>query len=127
VTNSSLVGRRSARYSTQERQGRDSGPTARAIDSPGLTRDDASYRSFATFSDPDGNRWLPQEITSRLPGRVDATDTRFASPNDLASALRRAEAAHGEHEKRTGQHDANWADWYTTYMAAEQAGEALPT
>jgi catechol 2,3-dioxygenase-like lactoylglutathione lyase family enzyme len=89
--------------------------------------DHASYRSFATFSDPDGNRWLLQEITSRLPGRVDATETRFASPNDLASALRRAEAAHGEHEKRTGQRDANWPDWYAAYMAAEQAGEDLPT
>ena len=89
--------------------------------------DRASYRSFATFSDPDGNRWLLQEITSRLPGRVDPAETTFASPNDLASAMRRAEAAHGEHEKRTGQHDANWADWYATYMAAEQAGEELPT
>ena len=86
-----------------------------------------SYRSFATFSDPDGNRWLLQEITSRLPGRVNASETSFASSNDLAGALRRAEAAHGEHEKRTGQRDANWADWYATYMAAEAAGEELPT
>ncbi len=93
----------------------------------GPAPDHSSYRSFATFSDPDGNRWLLQEITSRLPGRVDATETSFASPNDLASAMRRAEAAHGEHEKRTGQHDANWADWYATYMTAEQAGEELPT
>ena len=88
--------------------------------------DRASYRSFATFSDPDGNRWLLQEITTRLPGRVDATETAFASTNELAGALRRAEAAHGEHEKRTGQHDANWPDWYAKYIAAEQAGEALP-
>ena len=93
----------------------------------GPAPDHSSYRSFATFSDPDGNRWLLQEITSRLPGRVDATETSFASPNDLASAMRRAEAAHGEHEKRTGQRDANWADWYATHMAAEQAGEELPT
>ena len=93
----------------------------------GPAPDHSSYRSFATFSDPDGNRWLLQEITSRLPGRVDATETSFASPNDLASAMRRAEAAHGEHEKRTGQRDANWADWYATYMTAEQAGEELPT
>ena len=66
-----------------------------------------SYRSFASFSDPDGNGWLFQEITTRLPGRIDATATTFASANDLASAFRRAEAAHGEHEKRTGQRDEN--------------------
>jgi catechol 2,3-dioxygenase-like lactoylglutathione lyase family enzyme len=85
-----------------------------------------SYRSFASFSDPDGNGWLFQELTTRLPGRIDATATSFASANDLASAFRRAEAAHGEHEKRTGQHDANWADWYAAYIVAEQAGTELP-
>jgi catechol 2,3-dioxygenase-like lactoylglutathione lyase family enzyme len=86
----------------------------------------ATYRSFATFCDPDGNGWLLQEITTRLPGRVDTAATSFASASDLASAMRRAEAAHGEHEKRTGQHDANWADWYAAYMVAEQAGTELP-
>ena len=86
-----------------------------------------SYGSFATFSDPDGNRWLLQEITTRLPGRVDATATTFGSTSDLASALRRAEAAHGQHEKRTGQRDADWPDWYASYMVAEQAGRELPT
>ncbi len=86
-----------------------------------------SYRSFASFSDPDGNGWLFQEITSRLPGRVD-TDTTFASAADLAAALRRAGAAHGEHEKRTGgKHDENWPDWYAAYIVAEQAGKELPT
>jgi len=85
-----------------------------------------SYRSFASFSDPDGNGWLLQEITTRLPGRIDAAITSFASANDLASALRRAEAAHGEHEKRTGQRDANWPDWYAAYMVAEQTGQELP-
>ena len=85
-----------------------------------------SYRSFASFRDPDGNGWLFQEITTRLPGRIDSTTTSFASANDLASAFRRAEAAHGEHEKRTGEHDANWADWYAAYMVAEQAGKELP-
>ena len=88
--------------------------------------DHASYRSFATFSDPDGNGWLLQEVTTRLPGRIDAAETAFASTADLASALRRAEAAHGEHEKRTGQRDANWPDWYAAHMAAEQTGEELP-
>jgi catechol 2,3-dioxygenase-like lactoylglutathione lyase family enzyme len=85
-----------------------------------------SYRSFASFSDPDGNGWLFQEVTTRLPGRIDAAQTAFGSTADLASALRRAEAAHGEHEKRTGQRDANWPDWYAAYMVAEQAGEELP-
>ncbi len=85
-----------------------------------------SYRSFASLRDPDGNGWLFQEITTRLPGRIDPAATTFASANDLASALRRAEAAHGEHEKRTGQRDANWPDWYAKYMVAEQAGSELP-
>src|SRR6266536_829408 len=85
-----------------------------------------SYYSFGSFEDPDGNGWLLQEITSRLPGRIDSAATTFGSASDLASALRRAEAAHGEHEKRTGQRDANWPDWYTKYMVAEQAGTELP-
>ena len=86
-----------------------------------------TYASFVTFSDPDGNGWVLQEITTRFPGRVDSHATTFASASDLASAMRRAEAAHGEHEKRTGQRDANWADWYAAYMVAEQAGEQLPS
>jgi catechol 2,3-dioxygenase-like lactoylglutathione lyase family enzyme len=86
-----------------------------------------SYRSFASFSDPDGNGWLFQEITTRLPGRIDSAATNFASTSDLASALRRAAAAHGEHEKRTGgKFDENWPDWYASYMVAEQAGKELP-
>jgi catechol 2,3-dioxygenase-like lactoylglutathione lyase family enzyme len=85
-----------------------------------------SYRSFASFRDPDGNGWLFQEITTRLAGRIDPAITTFASANDLAGAMRRAEAAHGEHEKRTGQRDANWPDWYAAYMVAEQAGSELP-
>jgi catechol 2,3-dioxygenase-like lactoylglutathione lyase family enzyme len=86
-----------------------------------------SYRSFASFHDPDGNGWLLQEITARLPGRIDSAATSFASANELASAFRRAEAAHGEHEKRNGgQRDENWPDWYAAYMVAEQAGKELP-
>lgn len=85
-----------------------------------------SYVSFATFKDPDGNGWLLQEITERFPGRVDG-DTSFASVADLAAALRRAAAAHGEHEKREGgKHDDNWPDWYAAYMVAEHAGKELP-
>jgi len=93
----------------------------------GLDPEHRSYRLFASFSDPDGNGWLLQEITTRLPGRIDAAATSFGSASDLASALRRAEAAHGQHEKRTGQRDANWPDWYAAYMVAEQAGTKLPT
>ena len=87
-----------------------------------------SYRSFASFHDPDGNGWLFQEITTRLPGRIDSTTTTFASANDLASAFRRAEAAHGEHEKNVlgGQRDEHWPEWYAAYMVAEQAGTELP-
>jgi len=84
-----------------------------------------TYRSFASFKDPDGNGWLFQEITARLPGRVEG-DTTFSSSTDLATALRRAAAAHGEHEKRTGGHDANWPDWYAEYIVREQAGKELP-
>ena len=92
----------------------------------GPAPDRVSYRSFVTFNDPDGNGWLVQEITTRLPGRV-AGNTTFTSVGDVAQALRRAGAAHGEHEKRTGGRDENWPDWYAAYMVAEQAGTALPT
>jgi catechol 2,3-dioxygenase-like lactoylglutathione lyase family enzyme len=93
----------------------------------GVAPDRGTYGSFASFSDPDGNAWLFQEVTSRLAGRVEPAATTFASAGDLASALRRVEAAHGEHEKRTGERDANWPDWYAAYMVAEQAGAELPT
>ena len=86
-----------------------------------------SYRSFASFRDPDGNGWLLQELTTRLPGRIDSAATTFASVSDLASAMRRASKAHGEHEARTGgQRDENWPDWYAAYMVAEQSGQELP-
>jgi catechol 2,3-dioxygenase-like lactoylglutathione lyase family enzyme len=85
-----------------------------------------SYRSYASFHDLDGNGWLFQEVTTRLPGRIDSATTRFASATDRASALRRAEVAHGLHEKRIGQRDENWPDWYAAYMVAEQSGKELP-
>jgi catechol 2,3-dioxygenase-like lactoylglutathione lyase family enzyme len=86
-----------------------------------------SYGSFASFSDPDGNRWLLQEVTTRLPGRIDSASTTFGSASDLANAMRRASVAHGEHEKRHGgEYDVNWPDWYAAYMVAEQSGAELP-
>ena len=92
----------------------------------GAAPDDATYGSFATFADPDGNGWLFQEVTTRLPGRIDPAATSFASTSDLADAMRRASAAHGEHEKRIGHADPNWSDWYAAYIVAEQSGKPLP-
>jgi catechol 2,3-dioxygenase-like lactoylglutathione lyase family enzyme len=94
---------------------------------PGPDPQRSSYGSFLSFGDPDGNGWILQEITTRLPGRVDPAATTFASAEDLASALRRAAAAHGEHEARTGEEDPDWPDWYARYMVGEQAGTELPS
>ena len=105
------------------------GPFNNTVENPRVAGRDPqgrSYFSFASFEDPDGNCWLLQEITTRLPGRIDSASTTFTSVSDLSSALRRAEAAHGEHEKRTGQRDANWPDWYAKYMVAERTGTELP-
>jgi catechol 2,3-dioxygenase-like lactoylglutathione lyase family enzyme len=101
---------------------------------PGPDPQRTSYGSFFSFADPDGNTWLVQEVTTRLPGRIDATGTAFASAADLVGALRRAEAAHREHEKGAGRshlfhrpgHDGDWPAWYASYMVAEQAGTDLP-
>jgi len=75
------------------------------------------------------NNTTPKELVMSgiEPGRVGPSGTTFTSSTELAAALRRAEAAHAEHEKRTGQRDAAWADWYAAYMVAEQAGKPLPT
>lgn len=94
---------------------------------PGLDPERRTYRSRATFSDPDGNEWLVQEITTRLPGRVDAAETSYATATDLAAAMRRASIAHGAHEKRIGAADPDWPHWYARYMVAEEAGTELPT
>lgn len=94
--------------------------------SSGRAEEGASYSSFATFSDPDGNTWLLQEITQRLPGRIDSGETSYASVKDLEDALTRAATAHGEHEKLTGEHDVEWPAWYAAYMVAEQTGAELP-
>ena len=110
-----------------ESPGAQFGPDGTSGRVSGPAPEHASYSSFATFCDPDGNGWLLQEVTTRLPGRVDVAATVFASTPDLTSALRRAAAAHGEHEKRTGQADPNWPEWYAAYMVAEQAGDELPS
>jgi catechol 2,3-dioxygenase-like lactoylglutathione lyase family enzyme len=94
---------------------------------PGPDPQRNSYGSFLSFSDPDGNGWLLQEITTRLPGRLDPATTGYASAEDLASALRRAAAAHGEHEARTGAEDPDWPDWYARYMVSEQSGSEPPS
>jgi predicted enzyme related to lactoylglutathione lyase len=93
---------------------------------PGAQFEPVGYSSFVTFSDPDGNGWLLQEVTTRLPGRIDQVGTAFASVADLATALRRAAAAHGQHEERIGHADMNWPDWYAEYMVREQSGAELP-
>jgi predicted enzyme related to lactoylglutathione lyase len=94
---------------------------------PGPDPERRSYASFAMFSDPDGNSWLLQEVTARAPGRIDTGVTSFGSATDLAGALRRAAAAHGAHEARTGgAYDAGWPDWYAAWLAAEQSGAPLP-
>jgi catechol 2,3-dioxygenase-like lactoylglutathione lyase family enzyme len=92
----------------------------------GVDPEHNSYRSFISFNDPDGNNWVFQEVTTRIPGRVQADETTFSSTSDLADAMRRASLAHGEHEKRIGQADANWPDWYASYMVAEESGAPLP-
>jgi len=104
-----------ARFQPDGGSGRLSGPAP----------EHGSYLSFASFSDPDGNGWLLQEVTMRLPGRV-AGNTTYASASDLSSALQRAAAAHGKHEERIGRADPNWPDWYSEYMVREQSGEELP-
>jgi catechol 2,3-dioxygenase-like lactoylglutathione lyase family enzyme len=94
---------------------------------PGPHPERRSYASFASFSDPDGNSWLLQEVTERLPGRVEANDATFASSADLAAALRRAAAAHSEHEKKIGHHDADWPEWCAEYIVRAQAGAEPPS
>ncbi|MFJ9248490.1 VOC family protein [Streptomyces sp. NPDC101776] len=93
---------------------------------PGPDPQRSSYGSFVSFSDPDGNGWILQEITARLPGRLDPATTTYASAEDLAAALRRAAAAHGEHEARIGAEDPDWPDWYARYMVSERAGTESP-
>jgi catechol 2,3-dioxygenase-like lactoylglutathione lyase family enzyme len=93
---------------------------------PGPATDHGSYGSFASFADPDGNTWILQEVTERLPGRITTGITSYVSAADLANAMRRASEAHGQHEQRIGAADPDWPDWYAEYMVREQSGEELP-
>ena len=92
----------------------------------GLQPQRRSYGTYASFSDPDGNGWFLQEVTTRLPGHELSSDIEFTSSIELASALRRAAAVHDEHERRTGKRDTHWADWYAGYISAEQGGRPAP-
>ena len=91
---------------------------------PGPAEDHKTYGSWVSFSDPDGNSWFVQEVTTRLPGRATSALAAFGSVAGLAAALRRAEAAHGKHEEEIGHADPDWPDWYAQYMADESAGQA---
>jgi catechol 2,3-dioxygenase-like lactoylglutathione lyase family enzyme len=75
-----------------------------------------SYTSFATFSDPDGNGWLLQEIKARLPGRG-LSNMDVATLTDL---LREAEERHGKYEPTAPKH--HWSGWYAAYIVARQSG-----
>lgn len=91
---------------------------------PGPAPDRRSYGSFMSMTDPEGNEWVVQEITQRIPGRI--TQASYGARADLASALRAAAAAHGAHEGRLGHEDANWPEWYADYLLNEQLGQPLP-
>lgn len=100
---------------------------------PGVDPERSSYGSFFSFTDPDNNLWLVQEVTTRRPGRMNPAETGYVTAADLEGALRRAEAAHhqrkggGSHLLHRSQHDEDWPAWYASYMAAEQAGTDLPS
>src|SRR5215470_4768266 len=76
-----------------------------------------SYFSFATFSDPDGNTWLFQEITTRLPGR----GLSNLDVSTLTELLRETEQHHGEYEPTAPKH--HWSAWYAAYIVARQDGK----
>jgi catechol 2,3-dioxygenase-like lactoylglutathione lyase family enzyme len=75
-----------------------------------------SYHSWVSFSDPDGNGWLVQEVTTRLPGRGLAMDVAI-----LTALLREAEKRHGEYEPTAPKH--HWSGWYAAYVVARQQGK----
>jgi catechol 2,3-dioxygenase-like lactoylglutathione lyase family enzyme len=78
-----------------------------------------SYRTYGSFTDPDGNEWLLQEVTTSPSDPAETGHRTFSSERDLAAALRRAEAAYGSR-------DEDRPDWYAAYLMAELRGEAPP-
>jgi catechol 2,3-dioxygenase-like lactoylglutathione lyase family enzyme len=96
-----------------------SGPIA------GPSPEHADYSSFATFSDPDGNSWLLQEIHKRLPGRVSSQLLDAEMTDVLLSALQNAAAAHGLHEKELGRPDPDWPKWYANHMTTALTGDGF--
>jgi catechol 2,3-dioxygenase-like lactoylglutathione lyase family enzyme len=89
------------------------GTEARAT---GLDPQRRSYGSYASFSDPDGNVWLLQEVRDRLPGRMWRASVNGNMADILQEALKSAAAAHGVHEKELGKHDDDWPQWYAEHM-----------
>ena len=102
------------------------GPFNNAVEKPRVAARDPegrSYFSFASFEDPDGNRWLLQEITTRLPGREwKSTQAGAIDVATLAELLHETEQHHGEYEKTHAKH--NWWDWYASYLNARQNGSS---
>ena len=102
------------------------GPFNYSVQNPrvaGRDPEGRSYYSFASFEDPDGNRWLLQEISTRLPGREwKSTRARTADVATLAELLHDTEQHHGQYEKTHGKH--NWWDWYAPYLSARQNGSS---
>jgi catechol 2,3-dioxygenase-like lactoylglutathione lyase family enzyme len=84
---------------------------------PGPDPEGRSYMSWLSFSDPDGNGWMMQQVTSRLPGRGQSSFD-VASLTDL---LRETENAHGQYEPNAPKH--HWSDWYAAYMVERQQGK----
>ncbi|HKO95657.1 MAG TPA: VOC family protein [Pyrinomonadaceae bacterium] len=98
------------------------GPFNNTVENPrvvGRDPENRSYFSFASFEDPDGNGWVLQEITTRLPGR----EWKSKQPQDvatLAELLHETEQHHGDYERKHGKHQ--WWDWYAPYLSARQKG-----
>jgi catechol 2,3-dioxygenase-like lactoylglutathione lyase family enzyme len=89
---------------------------------PGPAPDRESFGSYVSFDDQEGNNWVVQEVTTRVPGRTTSVLAAYGSVGALADALRRAAAAHDHNAENTGRADPDWPDWYARYLADESAG-----
>jgi catechol 2,3-dioxygenase-like lactoylglutathione lyase family enzyme len=102
-----------------------SGPFNYSVENPrvaGRDPEGRSYYSFASFEDPDGNRWILQEITTRLPGREWKPQAQLSDVAALAELLHETEQHHGQYEKTHAKHD--WWHWYAPYLSARQNGQS---